>query len=112
MLIGNNFKLSPIHDDFTVKVHNTPLDRVNKHKYLGVYIDETLNWRLHINATSKKISTGLTILKRVSTTITFETRLNMYNALVMPYFNYSSTLWGNIRKGLSDIFLKIAKSGC
>ena len=51
MLIGNKFKLSQIHADFTVKVHNTPLDRVNKHKYLGVYIDETLNWRPHINAT-------------------------------------------------------------
>ena len=36
MLIGKKFKLSQIHDDFTVK------DRVNRHKYLGVYIDETL----------------------------------------------------------------------
>lgn len=36
----NNFKLSQIYDDFTVKVHNTPLDRVNKYKYLGLYIDK------------------------------------------------------------------------
>ena len=107
MLIGNNFKLSQIHDDFTVKVHNTPLDRVNKHKYLGVYIGETLNWRPHINATSKKISAGLAILKRVNTTIPFDTRLNMYNALVMSYFNYCSTVWGNISKGLSDKFQKL-----
>ena len=107
MFIGNNFKLSQIHDDFTIKVHNTPLDRVNKHKYLEVYIDETLNWRPHINATSKKISAGLAILKRVSTSIPFDTRLNMYNALVMPYFNYCSTVWGNISKGLSDTFQKL-----
>ena len=25
----------------------------------------------------------------------------MYNALVVPYFNYCSTVWGNIGKGLS-----------
>jgi len=31
MLIGIKFKLSQIHNDFTVKVHNTPLDRVTKH---------------------------------------------------------------------------------
>ena len=74
------------------KFHNTPLDRVIKHKTLGVHIDESLNWHPHTNATSKKISTGLAILKRVSTTIPFDTRMNMYNALVMPYFNYCSTV--------------------
>ena len=107
MLIGNNFMFSQIHDDSTFKVHNTPLDRVNKHKNLGVYIDETLNLRPHINATSKKISAGLAILKRVSTTIPFDTRMNMYNTLVMRYFNYCSTIWGNIGKGLSDKFQKL-----
>ena len=92
----SKFKLSQIHDDFTVKVHNTPLDRVAKHKALGVHIDESLNWRTHINATSKKISAGLAILKRVSSTIPFDTRMNMYNALVVPYFNYCM---GQYRQG-------------
>ena len=107
MLIGSKFKLSQIHNDFTVKVHNTPPDRVTKHKTLGVHIDESVNWRPHINATSKKISAGLAILKRVSTTIPFDTRMNMYNALVVPYFNYCSTVWGNIGKGLSDRIQKL-----
>ena len=107
MLIGSKFKLSQIHNDFTVKVYDTPLDRVTKHKTLGVHIDESLNWRPHINATSKKISAGLAIVKRVSTTIPFDTRMNMYNALVVPYFNYCSTVWGNIGKGLSDKIQKL-----
>ena len=47
MLIGRKFKLSQIHNDFTVKVRNTPLDRVIKHKTLRVYIDKSLNWRSH-----------------------------------------------------------------
>ena len=104
MLIGSKSKLSQIHNDFTVKVHNTPLDRVAKHK---VHIDESLNWCPHINATSKKISAGIAILKRVSSTIPFDTRMNMYNALFVPYFNYCSTVWGNICKGLSDKVQKL-----
>ena len=48
------------------------------------------------------VSAGLAILKRVSTTMPFDTRMKMYNALVMPYFNYCSNVWGNIDKGLSD----------
>ena len=83
MLIGSQFKLSQINSDFTVKVNNTPLERVNKHKSLGVQIDESLNRRPHINTISKKISVGLAILKRVSQFIPFDTRVNVYNALVM-----------------------------
>jgi len=98
MLIGSKFKSSQIHNDFTVKVHNTPLDGVAKHKTLGVHIDES---------TSKKIFAGLAILKRVSTTVPFDTRMNMYNALVMPYFNCCSTAWGNIGKRLSDKIQKL-----
>ena len=49
MLIGSQFKLSQINSDFTVKVNNTPLERVIKHKSLGVQIGESLNWQPHIN---------------------------------------------------------------
>ena len=31
----------------------------------------------------------------------------MYNALVMPYFNYCSAVWGNINKGLADKLQKM-----
>ena len=75
-----------MHNDFAVKVHDIPLDRVTKHITLGVNIDESLNWRPHINATSKNISAGLAILERVGTTMPFDTRMNMYNALVVPLF--------------------------
>ena len=54
MLIGSQFKLSQISSDFTVKVNNTPLERVIKQKFLGVQIDESLN--LHSKTISKKTS--------------------------------------------------------
>ena len=70
----------------TVKVNNTPLERVIKHKSLGVQIDESLNGYGHtlLFAPSKKIFTGRAILKRVSPIVPFDTRANVYNTLVMP----------------------------
>ncbi|CAH3199209.1 unnamed protein product, partial [Porites evermanni] len=47
-----------------------------------------------------KISAGIAILKRVSHFILFDTRMNMYNALVMPYFNCCSA-------GLADKLQKM-----
>ena len=107
MLIGSQSKLSQINSDFTVKVNNTPLERVIKHKSLGVEIDESLNWRPHIHTISKEISAGVAILRRVSHFIPFDTGVNMYNALVMPYFNYCGAVWGNINKGLADKLQKL-----
>ena len=63
---------------------------------------------------SKKISARLKVLKRISPFIpfihSFDTRMNTYNALVMPYFNYCSTVWGNIGIGLADIKSKNYKT--
>ena len=43
MLIGSQFNLFQINSDFTVKVNNTSLKRVIKHKSLGVQIDRIPN---------------------------------------------------------------------
>ena len=53
-----------------------------------------------------KISAGIAILRRVSHFIPFDTRVSMYNALVMPHFNYGA-VWGNINKGLADKLQKL-----
>ena len=107
MLIGSQFKLSQINSDFTVKVNNTPLQRVIKRKTLGVQIDESLNWSPHIHTISKKISAGIAILRRVSHFVPLDIRVSMYNALIMPYFNYCGAVWGNINKGLADKLRKL-----
>ena len=73
MLIGSQFKLSQRNSDLTVKVNNTPLERVIKHKSLGVQIDESSNWRPHIHTISKKIIAGIAILRRVGHFIPFDT---------------------------------------
>jgi len=35
----------------------------------------------------------------------------MYNALVMPYFNYCGAVMGNINKGLADKLQKLQNTG-
>ena len=83
MLIASQHKLSQIHDNFTVRVGNTPLYRFVKYKPLGVHIDDSLTWRPHNDAISKKISAALAVW-RVSPTVPRGTRTTM------PYFSYCS----------------------
>ena len=39
--------------------------------------------------------------------IPFDTRVNMYNALVMPCCNYCGAVWGNINKRLAEKLQKL-----
>ena len=110
ILIGSLYRLSQVHNDFTVQVNSKSLERVSEHKILGVHTDESLTWRPRINDVIKKISAGLAALRHLSATIPFDTRINIYNALVTPYFNYCSPVWGNIGKSLSDKLQKLQHS--
>ena len=87
MIIGSQHKWSQIHDNVSVRVGNTPLDRVVKYKSL-----------VHI----LMLSAGLAVLRRVSPTLPRETRTSIQNLLTMPFFNYCSPVWDYIGKGLSD----------
>ena len=66
MLTGSRPKLELLSDNFTVKVNNIHIERVTVYKSLGVSIDENLLWKTHIDEISKKISAGLSVLKRKS----------------------------------------------
>ena len=72
-------------------------------------MDDSLTWRPLIDPISKKISAALGVLRRVSPIVPLKTRQNIYNALVMPYFNYCGNVWGNIGKVLSDKPQKLQK---
>ena len=87
---------------FTVVVNNIHIERVTVYNSLGVSIDENLLWKTHINEISKTISEGLSVLRRVRRTMPFKNRETMYKALIEPCLDYSSCVWGNIGKGMSE----------
>ncbi len=60
---------------------------------LGITIDENLNWSVHVNTISTKISKTNGIINRLSNVLPRNALLTLYNALVLPYLNYSLLLW-------------------
>ena len=46
-------------------IHDTDLDGVQSIKYLGVHIDNTLDWKKHTQEVSKQISQSLGLIKDV-----------------------------------------------
>ena len=92
MLIGSRQKLSSLAVLPALEINGTQLNRVNFTKSLGVLIDENLTWSNHINAISKKISSGIGSIKRISHCVPPATLQNIYHGLVQSHFDYCSVV--------------------
>lgn len=76
----------------TVIMDNQPLECVTNFKYLGVILDNKLKFNPHAENVCAKISKKLGFLRRIRNKLTMSTTIMLYNALVLPHFNYCSTL--------------------
>ena len=57
-------------------------------KYLGVWIDEDLSWRDHIEAVRKKCYGGLAMISQHRGSLPAVTKRRVYNALILPHLDY------------------------
>ena len=67
---------------------------VNETKFLGVIIDNTLNWSPHIMHISKNIAKGIGIILKARKVFDNETLFSLYYTFIYPYLNYCIHVWG------------------
>ena len=64
-------------------------------KYLGITFTENLTWSDHLNNISTKIKQRIGLPRKIKTFISLKTRLIIYNALILPLFDYGDIIWGD-----------------
>jgi len=62
-------------------------------KFLGVYIDQHLNWLDHIHQVENKISKTCGILSKLKYKLPKSILLTIYNSLILPYLQYCTLIW-------------------
>ena len=77
-----------------LKINSEPIERVTEFNFLGLTIDEHLNWSPHIQKVSNKISRTLGIMNRLKRFLPTNALRLIYNSLILPYFQYSILTWG------------------
>jgi len=82
----------------TIRMCNTEIARVGSCKFLGIYVDEKLNWKKQIDQTQTKLAKTLGILYRARNLLDEVTLKTLYYSLFLPYLNYCSEIWGNTFK--------------
>ena len=76
-------------------INNTPIQKVSSIKFVGVFIDCDLSWKDHINYIEGKIARNIGILTRNKNILKSNTLYSLYCTLILPYFQYCCTIWGN-----------------
>ena len=71
------------------------METVKETKFVGILVDNELNWKKHINDTSKKIAKAIGILSKTKQFLNQKTMLQMYYSFIHPYLIYGNVIWGN-----------------
>ena len=64
-------------------------------KFLGVFIDENLSWKFHIDHICKKVSKSTGIIYRSRFLLSMKTKLSLYYTLIYPYLTYCNVIWSS-----------------
>jgi hypothetical protein len=78
-----------------VKLGDGKISGTSSTKFLGVLLDNNLNFNEHINYIASKISKCNGILYRTKYYFPHNTMLHIYNSLFLPYIQYGIQAWGN-----------------
>ena len=83
------------------------IERKYEPRFLGVIIDESLNWSKHINAVKTKMSRYIGIMYKIKKFLPLTIRLQIYHSFVQTHVNYCSLVWGfSIKSNLEALFAK------
>ena len=111
MIIGSRQRLTQISTDPKISIGSQNISRVKETKTLGVLVDENITWKNHIEATCKKISKTIGMMRRVKSVISNESLKRLYKALVLPHFDHCSLVWYVIYETRGRVFHHISKYG-
>ncbi len=98
--------------DFELTINNQVIEQVSQVKYLGMILDESLNFNAHIDYTVKKASSRLGAVRRARKFLDVNTSLTLYKSLVLPYLDYGDTVFCTTSAYNLDRLQKLQNSAC
>ncbi|KAJ0003119.1 hypothetical protein NQD34_018159 [Periophthalmus magnuspinnatus] len=82
-------------EDLCIKIDGQVIQQVDSTKFLGVYIDKSLNFKKHIDELVKKLSKIVGLLFKIRHVLPSEALLTLYRSLFETHLNYCNVIWCN-----------------
>ena len=101
---------------FVLKFNGKKMEQCTSYKYLGVHLDENLNWKTHVKYICGKLSKMCGIFAKLRHCCSKDLLKVIYFALVESHLQYCNIIWGdaceNTLKPLVNLQNKILKILC
>ena len=85
-----------------VNINNRELKQENYTKYLGVIIDNKLNWKLHIKQINLKLSKGIGVLYKLRHLVPKQSLKSLYSSFIQSHVLYGILNWGCASKTILE----------
>ena len=79
----------------SIRIEGKHIVKVKCAKFLGVYIDDELEWGNHIDHVAKKVSSGCFAINSSKNVLSTYNLKLIYNSLVHSHLLYGNLLWGS-----------------
>ena len=97
MIFASKLKLAAIKDeDIILKVDNQQITRVHSYCYLGITLDEQLNYEQHAQLVIKRVSNKLNQLRSMRYFLNKKASLLIYKNMILPILEYGDIFFSSL----------------
>ena len=75
-------------------INSTLIEQVTEFNFLGLTVNEYMNWNSHTKKIANKISRTLGVMKRLRRYLTLSAMKFMYDSLILSHLHFGITNWG------------------
>ena len=75
-------------------INNTIIERVKEFDFLGLTLNENMDWSSHCHKIANKISRILGVMDRLKHYLPTSVLTTIYNSLILSHLQYCLTVWG------------------
>ena len=81
-----------------IKIRDASITFETTTKFLGVLVDNKLNFSVHIGSVCKRICRSIGIMKRLKNIVPNDVLQKLYYSMAYPYVTYGIEIWGDACK--------------
>ena len=90
-----------------LRINNEIIKRKYHVKFLGVFIDDTLSWKKHINMVEEKMSKNIGVISRARKYLNNAAMKSLYYAFIHPYIVFGNIAWASVNRTKLDKIKKL-----
>ena len=83
------------NSDVALNIDGISINEEGSTKFLGVLLDNKLNWKKHIDYASRKLSRGIAMISKAKKYLNGDSLVTLYYSFIYPYMCYCNLIWGS-----------------